>query len=429
MTRVRRLGLTSLALCALTSGIACSEHEFATCDITQGACQEDVYYRVLKLRGDGYDPFGGLPPVTVISEDEFRQQLVTQAAASQDEKNPWDKALVLLHFTTAPKAAVDSDAGAGAGADGGAGSDAGSTTSTIDDEVAHIYAFYEPEKKTITVISHPNQTGSHVREEAMITLAHELVHALQDREFDLNKSDFQSSDEYFAWDAITEGDARFYENLFTNDIRKMLGLSALDALKLPDDELDWDYANFDQLGSPLFAARAMIYPLGAKFEATAYRSGGNAAVRHAYAKAPRRTVGFLVGDDGQVPPVGTGDFCNAFVVRDLLPTDPADKTIGADHFGALLLYTFLRGWNVSHDLAFTTAQTWTGDSLVVQANHDDTISAAAWYLEFSSPPPSTIVQALTATGELAVAANAGTLLITVADSPTPPSWTKSSICQ
>ena len=426
MTCVRRNALTGLALFALTSGLACSEHEFVTCDITQHACQEDVYYRVLKLRGDGYDPFGGLPPVTVVTEDDYRRQLEAEAAsAAQGPKDPWDKALDLLHFTSAPTIPND----AGTATDGGAGSDAGSTTSTIDDEVAHIYAFYDPKNKTITVISHPSQTGSHVREEAMITLAHELVHALQDREFNLNESDLQSSDAYFAWDSIVEGDARFYENLFTNDIRKMLGLSALDALKLPDDELDWDYVNFDQLGSPLFAARALMYPLGAKYEATAFRSGGNAAVRHAYAKAPRRTVGFLVGHDGKVPPVPAAEFCDAFVVRDLLPTDPADKTIGGDHFGALLLYTFLRGWNVSHDLAFTTAQTWTGDSLVVQADHTFTTGAAAWLIAFSTPPPSAIVQALTATGELTVAANAGTLLITVADSPVPPTWTRSSICQ
>ena len=193
MIRLRRIALSCLAAFALSSGLACSEHPFVTCDITQRACQEDVYYRVLSLRGDGYDPFGGLPPVTVISEADFRAMLVAeQAASAQEGKNPWDQALVLLHFTTTTKAT--GNAGVDGGASGDAGAATSTATSTIDDEVAHIYAFYDQTSRTITIISHPNQTGDHVQEEAMITLAHELVHALQDREIDLNKSDFNSED-------------------------------------------------------------------------------------------------------------------------------------------------------------------------------------------------------------------------------------------
>jgi hypothetical protein len=422
MKCVRQPTLRCLALLALTSGLAC-QHEFKTCDITQRACQEDIYYRMLSLRGDGYDPFGGLPPVTVISEADFRaileQQQANDAKSSTDMDKAMATALALLHFSSPASTPVDG------GADGGAGGDAGTGTSAIDDEVTHIYAFYDPKPKTVTVISHPSQTGSHVQEEAMITLAHELVHALQDRELDLNKSDFQTSDEYFANDAMIEGDARFYEDIFTNDVRKMLGLSSLDVTQMPDDELASDYANFDQLGSSLFAARALIYPLGAKYEATAYRSGGNAAVRHAFAKAPRRTVGLLVGADGRVPPVGTGDVCPAPVATALSPTD---KTMSADQFGALLLYTFLRGWNVSHDLAFATAQTWTGDFLRVQASSDFATSAAAWRIEFSAPPPAAIAQALSATGELTVTASGRALLITVSNSATPLTWTNTSNC-
>ena len=419
MKRVHRLVLPCLELLALTSGLAC-QHEFATCDITQRACQEDIYYRMLSLRGDGYDPFGGLPPVTVISEADFRTMLEQeQADTAKKGPNPWDKALVLLHFSSAANPSADG------GADGGAGGDAGTGTSAIDDEVTHVYAFYDPKPKTVTVISHPNQTGSHVQEEAMITLAHELVHALQDRELNLNKSDFQTSDEYYAYDAIIEGDARFYEDMFTNDVRKMLGLSALDITQMPDDELAYDYAHFDQLGSPLFAARVLIYPLGAKYEATAYRAGGNAAVRHAYAKAPRRTVGFLVGADGHVPPVGSGDVCPA-PVANALPTKGG--TVGADQFGALLFYTFLRGWGVAHDVAFATAQTWTGDYLRVQATTDYGTTAAAWRIEFSISPAPAIAQALAATGELTVTTSGQALLITASDSATPLAWTANPAC-
>jgi hypothetical protein len=420
MIRVRRFVPPHLALLALTSGLGCTDHNFAVCDITQRACQEDIYYRMLKLRGDGYDPFGGLPPMTVISEDTYRQQLEQEAAtAAQSGPNPWDEALVLLHFTSAASSPVD----AGVGVDGGTGVDAGASNSTIEDQVAHVYAFYDSKTKTVTVIDHPNQNDSHVREDAMITLAHELVHALQDREFNLEKGDFNTSDEYFAWDAIIEGDARFYELMFTKDLCPLI--SGCTGVMTPEEQLQAYWSNFDQLGSPLFAARALIYPLGATYLDRAYRSGGNAAVRHAYAKAPIRTVGFLVGDDGRIPPVGTGDVCPAPVALSLAPTD---KTSGADQFGALLLYTFLRGWNIDHDVAFATAQTWTGDFLRVQASSDFATSAAAWRIELSATPPTSIVQALTATGELAVTPSTNALTITVSTAATPLAWTSPSSC-
>jgi hypothetical protein len=103
-----------------------------------------------------------------------------------------------------------------------------------------------------------------------------------------------------------------------------------------------------------------------------------------------------------------------------LPT--SGKTAGWDQFGALTLYTFLRGWNVDHATAYATAQTWTGDFLRIQAKSDLSTTAVAWRIELSAPPPSQIVQALTATGELSVTSNPQSLEITVSDALTPLSW-------
>jgi len=409
-------------LTALAATSGCGQRDLATCDITQRACQESIYYRMLNLRGDGYDPFGGLPPVTVITEDEYRAMLLAEQAAAtpSPEEKAYDKALELLHFTP-PAAPPPGDSGV----DGGAGNqDAGN--SSIDDQVAHIYAYYDQNSKTVTVISHPDQTGSQPILTGMYVLAHELVHALQDRELDLNRTHFSSSDDVLAYEGMVEGDARFYEYLFDNDLRVMQGLAPGDPLQWPDDELDDAYANFDELGSPLFAAKYLMYPFGAKYEATAYRSGGNAAVRHAYAKEPRHTVGFMVGPDGRVPPVSSGDVSPAPVVCSLLAA--TGSIAEADQFGALLFYTFLRAWAMDHATAFATAQTWTGDYLLVQATADLGTTAVAWRLEFSAAPDARIAQALTASGEL-VAKTAGTSMeITTTDSPTPLVWEPSANC-
>jgi hypothetical protein len=416
MRRVTRLATPAILLLCAAAG--CNDRNLATCDITQHACQVDIYYHMLNLRGDGYDPFGGLPPVIVITEDRYRAEL--EAEAANNAPSVWDKGFALLHFTTGPASPAPDG---GAGVDGGAGSD--TSDSTIDDQVKHTYAEYNSESKQIRVIAHPDSSDPYALENAMVTLAHELVHALQDRELDLDNLNFRWFDGYMASRAMIEGDARFYENLFTEDVRRMLKLKPDDPLRWPDDELSSDYANFDQLGSPLFAGRILTYPLGAKYEATAYRSGGNAAVRHAYANEPIRTVGFLLYEDGHAPPVGAGNVCTPPYV----PALPLDgDSVGGDQLGGLLFYTFLRGFGVDHATGYSTAQTWTGDYLLVQATADLTTTAVSWRLEFSAAVPASIVATLTASGELSVKPGAKSIEITTTDSATPLDWQPSADC-
>jgi len=404
--------LAALTLAAAAS--ACSSHTLTACDITERACQESVYYQVLSLRGDGYDPFGGLPPVAVITEAELRAELEAEAAAraAQSGPNPWDTALALLHFAGTSAPSPDG----GAPADGG-----GAGGSYIDDQATHILAYYSPETKRVTVVSHPSQTVS--AEEAMATLAHELVHALQDRELDLGaKVNDLTLDAYLATrQGLVEGDARFYEYLFAADVVRMMGRVPRDVAERIDLTLDYAYQNFDELGSPLFAAEYLMYPLGAKYFATAYRSGGNAAVRHAYAKVPGQTVSFLVGADGRAPPPGAGVVCWPPAVTSL---PSGSLAAGGDQFGAVAFYTFLRGFGVDHDTAFATAQSWTGDYLQVQADKNLDTVAVAWRLEFAQAVPAGIASALGASGELTVTAGNvnATLEITAAASTTPVVW-------
>jgi hypothetical protein len=414
MRRANRILLTALALLGTAAGCA---RDLETCDITERVCQETVYYRLLARRGDGYDPFGGLPPVSVITEAQFRSILEAEAARQSAEgPNPWDPALGLLHFAGSPPSPDG-----GVPADGGDGGSSG-----VDDEVEHVLAYYDPENKTVTIISHPNQTGAYVRENAMVTLAHEFVHALQDRELDLDPpAEATSLDQYLARLGMIEGDARFYEYLFTVDMLRMMGRTPPDPTEMPDEELDYAYTHFDEIGSPLFAAQYFMYPLGAKRVATAYRSGGNAAVRHSYAQAPTQTVPFLVGADGRAPPAGSGEVCSPPAVTSL---PSGSRAAGGDQFGAVAFYTFLRGWTVSHETAFAAAQSWTGDYQQVQANKDLSTVAVAWRLEFSQALPANIASILGASGELTLATGAASLVITAAASATPLEWQPTADC-
>jgi hypothetical protein len=398
------LALRGACWAALLAAAGCSQHDLPVCDIAERACQVDIYYRMLSLRGDGYDPFAGLPPVSVITEDQYRDRLIAESQqGSQDGPSAWDKALDLLHFTSNRNQA-----------DGGAGGDAGG--STIDDEVAHTYAFYEPDKRAITIIAHPGQTTSTAEEEGMITLAHELVHAIQDRELDLNQEDFKTSDEYFAYDTIIEGDARFYEYLFAREVPGYVSATLSQVLTLPQRELDSTYNDFAGTSTPLFLAQLLVYPLGATYEAHAYSTGGNAAVRHGYSKEPRHMVGFLGDGQGHFPTVVVEDVCPSYV-----ESMPMNRTSAvADQFGAVMFYAFLRGWKVDHATAYAAAQAWTGDYILVQSSGDTT--AVGWQLQFSSDPPSGLAATLSAGGQLSVTAGMRSLQITVSDSPTALQW-------
>jgi hypothetical protein len=404
-TSVRVFAGACLALILLASG--CEQHQFEACDITTRSCQEDVYYRMLSLRGDGYDPFGGLPPVNVITEAEFRD-LLEGSNQGGGKPEPLDRGLALLHFTSASP-------------------DGGSGTSTIDDQVAHTYAFYDPQKKTVTIISHPAQASDpRAKENGMVTLAHELVHAIQDRELNLNKDDFRTRDEYFAYDTIIEGDARFYEYLFVNEIYSLLNRPARDVLSMPAGELDEIYNDYATQATPLFVAQLLVYSLGATYEALEYQSGGNAAIRHGYGKEPHHMVGFLQADDGKPQSkISSDDICPGLHATSL----PMSRTTaGFDQFGALMLYAFLRGWNVDHETALATAQAWTGDYFLLQWKADLSIIAVSWRLEFSTPPPSSLAQALSSSGELSVTTAGTSLQITATDSPSALTWAPTS-CQ
>jgi hypothetical protein len=126
-----------------------------------------------------------------------------------------------------------------------------------------------------------------------------------------------------------------------------------------------------------------------------------------------------VGDDGRAPPVSAGAVCAAATAN--LSTIPT--TTGLDEFGAVAWYAFLRGWGVAHDVAFATAQTWTGDSLRVQATADLGTTAVAWRLELSAAPSAEVARALGQGSALAVTTGPNSIEVTASDAVNPLTWT------
>jgi hypothetical protein len=396
-------------------GLGC-QRDLHTCDITQRSCQELVYYKTLALRGDGYDPFAGLPPIRVITEAEFRNELVVSSSQFYSESERiWDEAYSLLHLYPPKNKTVDG------GISDSTTDDLRDIDPQIDDEATHVYAYFNPAERTITLVSHPGETGVEAQRLAMMSLAHEFVHALQDREIDLQDL-FTTSDEYLASKTFVEGEARFYELLFANELYS-LKKTPSQIVRMTQEELRYYIQNFYLLGSPLYAAEMLIYPLGSHYLATIWETGGNAAIRRANKAAPTATLGFLFSPDG-IPPRGTPRpmTCNA-------PNATNFVTIGKDRLGAVVLFTFLYGWQIPQDLALATAQGWRDDQMLVHKNEQTQDLGVSWRIELDQPLDPAIYQQLTRTGELLITHQGNAIEITTQSTEGDVLWRPDPACR
>ena len=395
----------SFTCAALVLLAGCHDRSLTVCDITQPDCQQDIYYTDLRLRGDGYDPFAGIPPIRTISEEQFREELEREATTSAAQNPPtpwWDEALLLLGLV----------------------SSTGDTQGqSIDNQVKNTAAFYSFETRDVTVISHPGlPTDPFFQFFAnMSYLAHELVHALQDHEINLHLNP-QSTDQYFAEKAIIEGDASLYQRLFEFEIAlppnylsspdPLAYFSAWRQANLSDDASVQD--NFASLGPPFYAAAWLVYPLGGVWLSDRWDKGGNSAVRHAYGSAPQRSLDFLLGP-GATSPASKDIACP--------PTAPAEFTnnrqpYGVDSFGAVYFFAYLMGAHVPASDSLSSSLLWRYDLIFVYYNQSTQKTAVTWRIELASPLPDSVLALLTNVAGPSVVQNGNTLLITASDDPT-----------
>jgi hypothetical protein len=397
---VTRAWCFACAALALLAG--CHDQSLQRCDITQPDCQQDIYYADLRLRGDGYDPFAGIPPIRTITEDEYRAKLEADAAKQPPEPAWLNAGLVLVDLLPAT---------------------ADTQSASIDNQVQNTAAVFYPDTHDVFVIAHPEQPPDPISEVLnMSYLAHELIHALQDREINLNLHP-HSTDEYFAEKALIEGDASLYQRLFEYEVPLPAGsyFSSRDPLayfstwrhdNLSDDPSVQD--NFASLGPPFYAAFWLVYPLGGVWLSDSWDKGGNTAVRHAYGKAPQRSLDYLLGP-GVAAPASKNISCG--------PTAPAEfkqsdgTAYDADSFGAIYLFAYLMAWNVPASEALSSSLLWRYDLIFFFYNQSTQKTAVTWRIELDSPLPASVLAALTTPAGPRVVQNGTTLLITNSDDP------------
>ncbi len=384
------LALGAGLVLSLLSASGCGRREeLETCDINQRSCQEDVYYAVVRARGDGYDPFDGVPPIRTISKDAYEKELfpdgIPQPPPDDDDAgvpepppetkvNPWDVSLQWLGLLQKRVSSGQAQA---------------------QDFLVTVAAFYTWDTQTVTIVTNPDIPVRNPRADTTL-LAHELVHALQDNESDLSLSD-GTLDGNFASNAFIEGEARMYEYLIGREI---------------DDEspraADWGrFFRWDvgiqrteiaKGSSRLYSTWWFLYSLGTNALMERWLDGGNASVRHFARYAPRRAIDYLAAFEGvAVTPVAP------LACRVQPPADSFQYThynrLGALNFYAFLLASldpavardgdrWLAANRADDDLPdeelWNAALDWRDDQLFVFFEPEEQTVAMTWRLRFSS---------------------------------------------
>jgi hypothetical protein len=358
------MGRKTSALFLLAALAGCGRTvELAPCNIAERVCQEDVYYAVMRLRGDGWDPFDGLPPIRTITLDQYRNELLgnrrpapdpgdTPREPSKPKVNPWDVALQWLGLVTRETSSMQA---------------------SVDDRVNNVAAYYSSRDSQVTVIDRGRERNDYYD---TILLAHELVHAFQDNELRFSAHD-GTTDGSFAGRARIEGEAVVYENLARAEIDRVDPL-----------QVDWEgrYANsinylrerLPAERSPFYAASWFVYPLGADWLMRGWLEGGNAAVRTLTANPPRGAGDLMARHEGKEHSRAADLACAVD------KPDDDFELVGRDRFGAMQLYGFLARSGMSEADAWRTALAWGDDRLWLYFDEDRGLTGLTWRLRLAN---------------------------------------------
>jgi hypothetical protein len=244
---------------------------------------------------------------------------------------------------------------------------------------SQLAGYYDPDQKTMFLM------GDLSDAETEVTLAHELVHALQDQYYVLGprlayRKD--ANDAQAAIHCLAEGDATSLMLDFTLDE------SGLSAVAIPDDRLRLEIVSSvamspDMASFPRVLRDSLVAPYvdGVLFVHGLRRRGGWASVDQAWGNPPTTTEQVLhleklfAREPADTVPVPTG------------PSGGTWTTAHTDVYGEQGLRIALEEW-MPRRVATDAAAGWGGDRVAVLASteHDTAVTVAAWHIRFDPSP-------------------------------------------
>jgi hypothetical protein len=326
------------------------------CNIGNGDCQRTIYESVAAMLGED----GALPPIRTISVEqhanEVRAGLDLDQLTGEDARS---RGLRLLGFIPEVSESV--------------------TATQAEYWINQIAAYYSRGSGSITVI---NRNYEEISAQAL--LAHELTHAIQDRQFGLNEVSrgANTEDGVMGVRGVIEGDAMHSSLAWTYD---QLGFAP--------EEIDWDEIHGErQAGSKRSASNPEValidsaanfpYSYGFDYMTSATLAGGLEGRAAAFELPPATALEVMAPFEATLSPF---DFPE---VAHPAPIDGNEVQV-ENRFGAWYLYGFLRRRGMSDYEAWTTALSWLGDELAIYQN--DTEVVAVWRVRFNHPLNATVL--------------------------------------
>jgi hypothetical protein len=283
----------------------CESEAYAPCDIHQPVCQARVFATVSCLRGT---PDAPPPEVRTITQSEYEAELSApptgdreatpeaEAAALADNRSV-ERTLELLGLARAGDL---------------------TPASYVELFSTTVPGYYSSADRRVTLI----EQGPGGRDDPggnTVLLAHELVHALQDRDVGLQALYEASTtfDRDLATQSVIEGEASMIESFFA---AAMWGLEG--DLDFRSHFTSWVEDAEERFGdqSPLLVSRRYFpYSYGARYVYNVFSQGGMPLVRDIYRSMPQSVLPMMLSVDSVVElevdtlaalsaPAATGDF-------------------------------------------------------------------------------------------------------------------------
>jgi hypothetical protein len=342
-------------------GLGCSS-AVRTCDIHEAACRQDVLDAVACLRD--YDEQVEQPKAHFIRLSD----LLEAPPGADDAENGALRLGYSLFGLVSPEE-VDGEAAQAA---------------QVDD----LAALYSAEEKAVFILEDP---GGDALEEGelsvsrqaylMSILAHEYVHFLQDREFDLKRYSDDLSERFdpmLAEIAAVEGEAMLYETFFSF---QAAGVPATDERVLGQFEhyIDFSEEAIRSAESPALEARGLFpYTYGGHSNAVLHRDDGVEGV--AALREATSTLEFIQRRWGEVEPAEA-----QIEAADLDLGGQGFDKLGEEQFGPWVLNAFWsRTLGSSTSEALEVAQLWQGDRLGVWRHPETGETVGSWVIAFAS---------------------------------------------
>lgn len=341
----------------------CERFSYSTCDIRSPKCQDELFQLVGCLRGE--DLAGaGPPPVSLLSEADATAMVLEQSetgSAPDADFGARVRGLELLGLVDPGLIASESD--------------------VVDVTIDAVAAFYQPTSRSVVIIDRGDPLDD---SDADAVLAHEFVHAWQDRRHDLNSFGDEpnlDSDRSLALTSVVEGEAMVYQLLLMLAYR---GVNLKDAnytgmwqsLVIQGEQL----ASAE--GSPMVTAPGIFpYTYGTRYMGEHWLDGSHEELDSIFEQPPASSLEVMLDhSDGNLPAIESFDVIPA-------PLDGYRHVVD-DVAGAWVVFSRmldLMGSAYADSLRDLSTH-WRGDRFwVYQTEDDQHDTAVVWWMDWSDP--------------------------------------------